>query len=354
VRLEHGPNGSFVRRLGRLAFHPMASERQRSPDAWNLFRERFRVTFKLLGGFRMGNLGYDTDPAGSAIPGNGPQLRTEKPPVNIVPANASPLSRAATGPWLLAALAAVLLAVAAYANGLTGEFVLDDRPFLVDNPQLTDSHEFSYFFARDVYSYSNLPDVHSPNYRPLYFATLWLGNVFWPGAPLGYHLFSLALHIATTVLLLAAIPRLLPGTSPLAAGVGACLFAVHPVHSEAVAWITPFTHLMATALVLASYLVHYRYQGTRNPAALALAGFLFLLALFSNEMATGFPVFILVHDWIRYDRPRPLGAVPYFLILGVYILIRNIVLTNPFPLVFSDPAAWLRFPVFLAEYLRQL
>ncbi|MDH3476319.1 MAG: tetratricopeptide repeat protein, partial [Rhodospirillales bacterium] len=188
----------------------------------------------------------------------------------------------------------------------------------------------------------------------LYFAVLWLGNIFFPGAPLGYHVFSLSLHIAATVLLLAAIPRLLPGTSPLAAGVGACLFAVHPVHSEAVAWITPFTHLMATVLVLASYLVHHRYRRTRNPATLALAGLLFLVALFGNEMAVGFPFFILIHDWVRYDRPRPLGAVPYFLVLGVYIVLRKIVLTDAFPLVLSDPDAWLRLPVFLAEYLRHL
>ncbi|MDH3475430.1 MAG: hypothetical protein OEM59_17250, partial [Rhodospirillales bacterium] len=60
--------------------------------------------------------------------------------MNILPANASPVGKPAAGPWLLAALAAVVLAVAAYANGVGGEFVLDDRPFLVDNPQLNEPH----------------------------------------------------------------------------------------------------------------------------------------------------------------------------------------------------------------------
>lgn len=266
---------------------------------------------------------------------------------------ASPWYSSGNGPWLLAALAAALLAVAAHANGLGGEFVLDDRAFLVDNPNLTEPHDLSYFFTGDIYSYSSVP-ISTDIYRPLFFAILWLGNILWPGSPLALQLFSLSLHLAATLLVLAVIPRLLSGISPLSAGIGACLFAVHPVHVEAVAWISAFVHPMAAVLILASYLFHDHHRRTKIVYSYGLAGSLFLIALFASETAVGYPFLILSCDWIRYGRQRLLWAAPYFLLLAFYLAIRNAALGQAAPLIFSDPNAWLRFPVFLAEYLRHL
>ena len=265
----------------------------------------------------------------------------------------SPWYSGGKGTWLLAALVAALLSVVAYANGLGGELVLDDRYFLVDNPHLTEPHDLSYFFTGNVWSYSTVPHF-SAIYRPLYFAVIWLGNDLWPGSALALHLFSLSLHLAATLLLLAVIPRLLPDISPLAAGAGTCLFAVHPVHVEAVAWISAFIHPMTTALILASYLFHDQHQRGKNFYALVPAGFFFLVALLTSEMATAYPFLILALDWIRHGRPRPLWAAPYFVLLALYLVVRNIVLGESIPLAFSDPDAWFRLPVFLANFLGNL
>lgn len=265
----------------------------------------------------------------------------------------SPWDSTGKGPWLVAASIASLLAVVAYASGLGGEFVFDDRAFLVDNPHLNEPHDLLYFFTGDLYSYSNV-QAHSAVYRPLFFGVLRLGNILWPGSPLALHLYSLSLHLAATLLVLAIIRRLLPGVSPLAAGVGACLFAVHPVHVEAVAWISAFVHPMATVLILASYLFHDFYQRRKNIYALGPAVFFFLIALLTSEMATTYPFLILALDWARHGRPRPLWAAPYFALLAVYFVVRNLVLGESLPLNFFDPDAWIRFPVFLAEYLGHL
>lgn len=254
----------------------------------------------------------------------------------------------------MAALAAVVLAIAAYANGLGAEFVLDDRLLLVNNPELRNPQNLIEFFRHDAYYFGNTPGLSTPNYRPLMFVVFWFNSVLWPESPLGLHLFSLGLHITATLLVLAAIPRLLPDTSPLAAGIGACLFAVHPVHSGAVAWVTALSHPMATVFVLAAYLFHHRYLRTKSPVALIAAAFTFMLALLTSETATAFPFFILANDWIRDGRPRPLRAAPYFLLLGLYAVIRSNVLGAAVPLILSDPDSWLRLPRYLAEYLRHL
>jgi len=256
-------------------------------------------------------------------------------------------------PILRVALVAALLAMAAFANALDGEFVLDDGAFLVDNPNLTEPHDLAYFFTGEMYSYGTVSGT-SATYRPFFFAVLWLGNALWPGSAPALHLLSLGLHVVATLLVLAALRRLIPDISPLAAGLGACLFAVHPVHVEAVAWISAFVHPMATVFVLAALLAHDRHQRTKTLPSLGLAGLFFVAALLTAETAAGFPFFVFAWDWIRYGRPQPLRAAPYFAVLAIYAGIRRAVLGESLPLNLSDPDAWLRLPVFLAEYLRHL
>ena len=63
--------------------------------------------------------------------------------------------------WLTTALAVTILAVAAFLNGLGGEFVLDGPAFLVDNPQLIAPHGLTYFFTENLWYYSIVPDAYS-------------------------------------------------------------------------------------------------------------------------------------------------------------------------------------------------
>lgn len=260
-------------------------------------------------------------------------------------------------PWLLAGVAAAILCIAAYANGLSAEFVMDDRAFLVDNPHLTETHDIAYFFRGDVYYYSNIT-IPTALYRPFFFATLWSVNSLWPGNPFAFHAFSLGLHIAATLLVLAALPRLFAGMSPLAAGIGACLFAVHPVHVEAVAWISAFIHPMATVLVLTSFLAHDRYDRSNNIVMLFLALLSFFAALLTSEIATGYPFFILALALIQRNRRGALrisvGVAPYFILLALYAGMRSAALGESVPLDLTNPDGWLRLPGFLTGYLRHL
>lgn len=256
--------------------------------------------------------------------------------------------------WLTAALAVTTLAVVAFLNGLGGEFVLDDHAFLVGNAQLVNDHTLAYFFTENLWYYSIIPDAYSASYRPLYFLTLWISNQLSVASPFTLHLFNLQIHTLATLLLLFTIRRMVPDISPLAAGMAVGLFAVHPVHSEAVAWVSAFVHPLATVFLLAAYLAHdfSRHGGGVKTTVLSL-GFL-TLALLSNEMAIAFPFFILLHDRVRYGRLLFAKNLPYFVLLALYMLIRKLVLGEPIPMTFSDLDLWLRLPVFLLEYTRHL
>jgi tetratricopeptide (TPR) repeat protein len=256
--------------------------------------------------------------------------------------------------WIVVTALLVIVTVVAFLNGLDGEFVLDDRPFLVDNPKIVETHSLSYFFTQHVWYYSNLGDIQSANFRPLYFLTLWLGNQLWSSSPLAFHLFSLMLHVSATLMLLVVIRRLIPEISVMAAGLAATLFSLHPVHSEAVAWISAFVHPLAAVFLLSAWLLHERARKKGKIVSTFIAAFFFVLALLSHEMAIAFPVFILLHDWLRYGRPHVLANAPYIFLLVAYLLVRNAVLGETIPMVFSDPEMWARFPMFVLEYLRQL
>jgi hypothetical protein len=254
----------------------------------------------------------------------------------------------------MTALAVATLATAAFLNGLGGEFVLDDLPFLQDNPQIDAPHSLAYFFTENLWYYSNLPDAYSASYRPLHFIYLWSCNQFLLSSPLSLHVLSLLLHVLVTILLLLTIRSLIPGISPLAAGFAAGLFAVHPVHAEAVAWVSAFIHLLTTIFLLAAFLAHERSRQTGRVNTAIVSFVCFSLALLSNEMAAAFPIFILLNDRVRYGSIQLAKNLPYLVLLFIYMFARSNVLGETVPLVFSDPNMWLRLPVFLLEYLRHL
>jgi len=74
--------------------------------------------------------------------------------------------------------------------------------------------------------------------------------------------------------------------------VSALLFAVHPIHSEAVAWITGRSELLAAGLLLAAWLCHLK---DRPIGALLCLG----LAVLSKESAITFPALVIAGDYTR-------------------------------------------------------
>src|SRR5262245_6208598 len=73
------------------------------------------------------------------------------------------------------------------------------------------------------------------NWHPLTWISHMLDVTLWGLNPGGHHATSLALHVAATLLLFAALARM-TGALGRSAAVAA-LFAVHPLHVESVAWV---------------------------------------------------------------------------------------------------------------------
>jgi len=186
--------------------------------------------------------------------------------------------------WPLAA--ATILAALVFLNSLGGTFVYDDTFEIRDNPDLRrpsfvlESFTGKPWGAERGYGYT---------YRPLSWSVatlLWLAG---SGSPLPFHLSNLLLHALNTLLLGLLLRRLLGGAGGAHApprGVpeaAAFLFAIHPVHCEAVAWASGRSDLLATGLLMAAWLPYSGSKGSVRNAV--LAALLLLAALFSKETA---------------------------------------------------------------------
>lgn len=181
---------------------------------------------------------------------------------------------------------AVLLGfvVLAYANSLPNGFTMDDELYIARNPQVTE-HTLRLLFQANAMS---------SVFRPVTFATLawnWMAAGY---QPFGYHLVNLFLHAGVVALLLLVLRNLL-GASPNGAFisfVAAALFALHPIHTEAVSSVVGRSELLAAGFLLAAWLFHL----LDRPALASLA---FALALLSKESAIGLLPIALAGDYAK-------------------------------------------------------
>jgi len=187
-------------------------------------------------------------------------------------------------------LLAAALACVAYLNALDNPFVYDDHDTVLGNRSLADLSNIRFIL------------VYTP-FRPLVNASYALDRWIWDYRPFGYHLTNVALHVVTVVLLYLWIRRVLGDVVPTAdatlpAFAGAALFGVHPIQTEAVAYVSGRSEVLSAAWFLATLLFARAaiLSGRAAPAVLGAAcGF---LALASKETALALPVVFLAYEWL--------------------------------------------------------
>jgi hypothetical protein len=178
--------------------------------------------------------------------------------------------------WLAAAVA-----MAAYLLALRNGWAGDDMVAIRDNPATKSiGAALSAWFAPywpEEFRWAGL-------YRPFTILTYGVDWTLSGGAVWWFHLTNVVLNAAAVFLVVLVAARWLPVVGALAAGV---LFAVHPVHVEAVANTVGRAEVLVAIWLLAAVLAarRYRLADTRSKRALWLAGTLLAagLAMASKE-----------------------------------------------------------------------
>ncbi|HEV8629286.1 MAG TPA: hypothetical protein VGV61_03145 [Thermoanaerobaculia bacterium] len=152
----------------------------------------------------------------------------------------------------------------------------------------------------------------------------------------GYLAVHLLVH-ALAILLVWAIARQL--ARPLGATIAglsgaaaALLFALYPLHPNAVVFVASFATLYGGLFALLAFFAYLRYRqesGGKARAFWLLALAAFVLALGSYEAAAVVPVWLVAHDHLvlpsgtRPHRQRIRGWLPFAALLGAYLLLRR-------------------------------
>jgi protein O-mannosyl-transferase len=208
----------------------------------------------------------------------------------------------------------------AYLGALWNRFALDDVYIVLMNPLVRSPAGIWRAFTNSYWA----GNINTTVYRPLAVATFaldWQVNGAGPFGTAWFHAVNVGWHIGASLLVALLARRWRGDAAALAAGV---LFAVHPVHVEAVANIVGRNELMAACFTLLALYAALERQSVGWTAA-ALAG-----GILSKENAAAAPV-LIAGAWLLGIRPVParrrlLAFVGTWVVLaGGYALLRWIV-----------------------------
>ena len=212
-----------------------------------------------------------------------------------------------------------LVAVLVYVNALENGYVLDDRGVILKNPIVTSVSGIWRAFAYPYWPAA----IGGGQYRPLAIASFSLDWWLSGGDPRWLHAVNILWHAAASVLVWFLAAELL---APAAALGAALLFAVHPVHVEAVSNVVGRSECMAAVFVLAALLAHRRIKW--------IALLFFALALLSKESAAVFLGIALLHDLTVAGpvrdalRARRRLYIGYGVLAAIYVAALSAIFTN--------------------------
>ncbi len=234
----------------------------------------------------------------------------------------------------------ILAALLPFANIFANGFVYDDKIQILDNPYILSFRHLGKILTTSVWSFAG-PQGATNYYRPVMTVGYLLCFKMFGAGAWGFHLASLLLHAGITVLVFLVMRKLF--ADRWAAFVAGLLFALHPIHTEAVAWAAAVTELEVAAFFLLAFwffLGAAKSQGTTSPRWLAAMAVAYLLALLSKEQALMLPPLALVYEhFYRADRTETSVAQklarygPLWLLAGVYVALRVVYLGGFAPVV---------------------
>jgi len=229
----------------------------------------------------------------------------------------------------------VLLAALPYLNSLGNSFVWDDQQQIIMNPQLRAGADWSPLFSAGVWAHLH-KDSPGRNiyYRPLQMATYRAVIAVSGISYIALHLMSVGFAVVSVFLTFALFQQLSDSTE--VAFAAAALFAVHPVHTEAVDWISALPDIGCAVFVLAALLLFLLAYRTASPSswgkwlAWSLSLACFACALLWKETAAVSPLLVAAYVFLFSPEPASrsrvrsaiLWSLPFWAVLGGYLLLR--------------------------------
>jgi tetratricopeptide (TPR) repeat protein len=223
----------------------------------------------------------------------------------------------------------LFLAIAPYFNTLQNGFVYDDNNEVVTNPYIRSFSHVGEIFSTRILAHLGARGATN-YYRPISIFGFLLCYQLFGLLPYGFHLANLVLH-AIIVCVLFGLSKKLFQDERLAF-IAAAIFALHPIHTESVAWVSGITDLDLAVFYLATFwffLAGARPQGGRSEGMQLGMVVSFVLALLSKEQAVTLPLLAMTFEHFYRDdratttwRQKVSRYGSLWLLVPVYVLFR--------------------------------
>jgi len=225
----------------------------------------------------------------------------------------------------------------AYFNSLGNPFIWDDEALVVKNTLIRSPQNLPLSFINDLYfgvtSGSNF-------YRPLQTISYIFDYHFWQLNPFGYHLTNIFLQVGVSFLVFLLLINL-SINFPIALAC-ALFFALSPLHTESVTYISGRTEMLMGFFVIISLIFFIRSQrkGSRRPIIFYVLSLVsFICALLSKEVAVVFPfiifgyIFYFLRERFKEKHYFIKNIIPFAAIVVIYLFLRlscfNFVILRP-------------------------
>ncbi|MBX7041867.1 MAG: tetratricopeptide repeat protein [Ignavibacteria bacterium] len=229
-----------------------------------------------------------------------------------------------------------------FANALDGGFVFDDESVVVNNSSIQNLSNIPKYFTAE----EGFHKVIGKYYRPLVSSSYAVDYAIWGLNPYGFHLTNIIIHCIASMLLFRIFQLLFWRYKyrNIFSLLTALIFVVHPVHTEAVTWISGRTDSMVTLFFFASFIFYLEYTReqkhdrrtgqivsvqTHKPVYLYLSLLFYAVGLLCKEMLVTMPVIILLYDFVYrrkdldYLRKNAFVYILFGVITVAFMLIRH-------------------------------
>lgn len=216
--------------------------------------------------------------------------------------------------WLALALLAAIPYLL-YGHTLHFDPVLDDEAYVLHNPLLKNADNFSYpwhfrSFAMSGNDLGQSGDM-ALNFitRPLTYFTFYLNLTSHDTSLAGFRIINILIHAANGFLLFFLLEKLLGKDlkSTISAALATLLFAVHPMATESVTYITQRFESLSTLFCLAAVLSYSFFKSTRTTGKagvwLGISLISTLASMLSKETGFVIPLLILALEYFHYQSP---------------------------------------------------
>ncbi|MBW1817694.1 MAG: tetratricopeptide repeat protein [Deltaproteobacteria bacterium] len=181
-----------------------------------------------------------------------------------------------------------LLSVVVYGNSLSNQFVFDDYDIFVNRVEIT--------------SFTYVPRVLGlitgyTYYRPVRMISYMLDYFLFGPDPLGFHIFNILYHVLAAVFVYVIVFHM--GRRHGVALLAAAIFAVHPIQTDAVTYLSGRRDVLFSLFYLMGFYFFLQYRSRAKVRYAVYMVACYVLGLFTKEMAVTLPGAAFAYDLIQ-------------------------------------------------------